>query len=137
MTLMAEKRIVEKELSYVLTGLMFRVHKELGRYARERQYGDALEREFRTAKMNYEREKAIEVAERKSNLIDFVIEERVAIELKAKPFITKEDYYQIQRYLQSANLELGMLVNFSQEYLKPKRVLNANLYSGNSDEFVD
>ena len=39
-------------------------------------------------------------------------------------FITKEDYYQMKRYLVSCNKDLGIIVNFREYYLKPKRVLN-------------
>ena len=35
--------------------------------------------------------------------IDFLIEGKIILELKAKHFITKEDYYQVKRYLQSLN----------------------------------
>lgn len=123
-------KIVEKELSYKITGILFKIHKSLGMYAKERQHGDALENELKSAGIDYEREKPISVAGRKSNFADFIIDKKVAMELKAKPFISKEDYYQIQRYLSSACLELGLLVNFRQAYLKPKRVLNSELYSG-------
>ena len=40
-----------------------------------------------------------------------------------KNFITKEDYYQMQRYLKAANLKLGLIVNFRTTYLHPKRIL--------------
>jgi hypothetical protein len=43
--------------------------------------------------------------------------------MKAKPFILKDDYGQMQRYLQALNLELGIIYNFRDRYLKPKRIL--------------
>jgi len=136
------RQIVEKELSYKLTGIFFKIQKELGRFARERQYGDALALELEKNGLKFERERSLEVGGRKSNLIDFVIENKVAVELKAKPFVTKEDYYQTQRYLQSSNLELGLIVNFAQPFLKPKRVLNVDMHVSNensdhSDVFAD
>jgi GxxExxY protein len=134
--------IVEKELSYKLTGIFFEVQKKLGRFARERQYSDVLALELEKRGLRFKHEQALEVGGRKSNFVDFVVEEKIAVELKAKPFITKEDYYQLQRYLQSSNLELGLIVNFAQPVLKPKRVLNVGLYvpkerSEHSDAFVD
>ena len=47
----------------------------------------------------------------------------MVLELKAKKVITKDDYYQIQRYLQMLNIKLGLLVNFRNRYLKPIRVV--------------
>ena len=43
------------------------------------------------------------------------------------PFITKEDYFQMQRYLHSAKMKLGLIVNFHSYYLYPKRILNSNV----------
>ena len=61
------------------------------------------------------------------NIVDFLIEDKILLELKAKRIISKEDYYQVRRYLESLNLKLGLLVNFRDRYLKPKRILNSNV----------
>ena len=37
------KKIIHKELSYKLVGLFFEIHNALGRFCKEKQYGDALE----------------------------------------------------------------------------------------------
>lgn len=60
------------------------------------------------------------------NILDFIIQDKVILELKAKPFLLREDYYQLQRYLQSSQIKLGILVNFREVYLHPKRVLLAD-----------
>jgi GxxExxY protein len=60
------------------------------------------------------------------NITDFIIQNKVIIELKSKPFLLKVDYYQLQRYLHSTQIKLGILVNFREQYLNPKRVLLAN-----------
>lgn len=127
-------KIIEKELSYQLNGIFFKIQHELGRYARERQYADAFEQKLTDATLQFRRERPIETAGRKSNFADFIVADKILVELKAKPFIKKEDYYQTIRYLKAANLELGLIVNFRQEYLKPKRILNPD-YSGHSDAF--
>ena len=126
------EKIVEKELSYKLGGIFFKIQKRLGRFCRERQYADALEQELITAGINYKREYPIKVANKKSNFVDFIINDKILVDLKIKPFIEKEDYFQIKRYLKAANKELGLIVNFRDKYLKPKRVLNSEY----SDKFV-
>jgi GxxExxY protein len=123
------KEIVEKELSYKLGGVFLAVQNKIGRFCRERQYADALEKELRERGLNFRREAAIDLADRKSNFADFIVENRILLEIKAKPFIEKEDYYQTLRYLESANLVLGLIVNFRQKYLKPKRILNPKAVS--------
>jgi hypothetical protein len=44
--------------------------------------------------------------------------------LKAKPIISKDDYFQMRRYLVSYKKKLGLVINFRQVYLRPKRILN-------------
>ncbi|MDO8574480.1 MAG: GxxExxY protein [bacterium] len=131
-------KIVEKELSYKLGGIFFDVQKKLGRFCRERQYADAIENELRKNNLEFAREHPIPLEGRKSNFADFIIENRILVDLKAKPFIEKSDYYQMKRYLEISNLELGLVVNFSQRYLNPKRVLNSksSKYLKHSDKFV-
>ena len=135
----AKPRIVEAELSFKLNGLFFKTHNKLGRFARERQYSDEFEAQLIKTEVNYSREfeiKNLKPDSPSGNRVDFLIENRIVVDFKAKTLITKEDYIQMQRYLNAANLELGLIVNFRAVYLKPKRVLNSN-YSGNSDEDSD
>ena len=54
----------------------------------------------------------------------FVIDDCIVVEIKAKKFITKNDFYQTKRYLISTNKELGLIVNFRDDFIKTKRVLN-------------
>ena len=129
-------KVIEKELSYKLGGIFFEIQKELGRFCRERQYGDLLEVKLKEASLSYQREHLIEIGGRKSNFADFVIEGRILVDLKAKSVVDKEDYYQVKRYLEVAGKELGLIVNFRDKYLKPKRILNSQGFV-DSDKFVD
>lgn len=121
--------IIYKELSYRINGLLFKTHNELGRYCREKQYGDAFAKLLSSEKVNFEREKyiSIEAIDNKAtNKADFVIENQIVIEFKAKPLILKEDYYQTQKYLQASGHRLGLIVNFRNKYLKPIRIIRIN-----------
>jgi GxxExxY protein len=121
--------IFHKELSYQLTGLFFKIHKRLGRYCREKQYGDFLEALLKKEGIRYIREKSlpIEVIDNvRTNIVDFDIDGKILVDLKAKPFVTKEDYFQMQKYLQVSNYKLGMIVNFRSSYLKPIRIIRMN-----------
>ncbi|OHA51624.1 MAG: hypothetical protein A3A97_04390 [Candidatus Terrybacteria bacterium RIFCSPLOWO2_01_FULL_40_23] len=122
--------IIYAELSYKLTGLLMKTQEKLGRYAKEKQYGDALEILLTQENIAYKREPSIpfNVAgeDVRGNRIDFIVEDKILIELKALPYITKRDYYQTSRYLRATNLKLGLLVNCHSQYLKPKRILNSS-----------
>lgn len=112
--------LIYPELSYFLNGICFDAHNTLGRFAREKQYADFIERELTKAKIPYQREFSRKGS---GNILDFAVDGKIVIELKAREFVGREDYYQLQRYLQSSGLRLGLLVNFRNRYLKPIRVV--------------
>jgi GxxExxY protein len=122
------KNILYPELSYKICGLCFYIHNKLGRYRNEKQYADAFEELLKENKVKYLRERPLPPSFRgerdERNIPDFIIEDKIIVDLKAKDFITKEDYFQMRRYLVSYNKELGLIINFRQKYLYPKRILN-------------
>ena len=109
---MNEDKVVYKELSYKINGLLFKTHKDLGRYRNEKQYADMLEELFRENNIKYIREVSLPESfkgERsKRNIPDFIVEDKIIIDLKAKPIISKDDYFQMRRYLASCNKKLGI-----------------------------
>src|SRR5205085_464592 len=92
----------------------------IGRFCREKQFCDEYEKELIEASIPYKRELVVGDS---GNKLDFFVYDCIALEMKAAPYILKEDYYQTQRYLQALNLELGIIYNFRDKYLKPKRIL--------------
>lgn len=125
-----ETKIIYPDLSYFITGLLFQAHNKLGRYSNELQYADCIESLLKDSKINFEREFVIPPIFEKEfpgrNRVDFLIDKKIILELKAKRLLNKDDYYQTRRYLSALNLKLGILVNFRDQFLKPKRVLNSS-----------
>jgi len=115
-----DEKVIYPELSYIITGILFAVHNELGQYAREKQYGDLIEKKFKEIRMPYKREVSISNS---GNILDFIVENKIVLELKNTRTFTKENYRQIQNYLQQTNIKLGLLVNFRPKYLKPMRII--------------
>lgn len=123
------EKIIEKELSYRINGLLFEVHNHLGRFCREKQYGDYFEKLLINERIEYEREKPIPIKgidSQFTNIVDFAINKKLLIDLKAKSVVSKDDYYQMNRYLDASGFNLGMIVNFRNKYLKPIRVIRSN-----------
>jgi GxxExxY protein len=117
----SNKEFLYGNLTYKINGILYAVHRELGPYAREKQYCDLAETKFLSEGVPYKRELLVGDS---GNILDFIVYGLIPLEFKAKPFLTKEDYYQIQRYLQTLNLRLGLLINFRTSRLLPKRVLH-------------
>lgn len=131
MPMMQKDKIIFPELSFKINGVLFAVRKEQGRFKNEKQYCDAIEEKFRQLNIIFEREKILEPSfpgeKSGRNRIDFLVENKIILEIKAKPFLTKTDYYQTRRYLSSLNKKLAILVNMRRNYIHPKRILNSEI----------
>lgn len=115
-------KLLYPELSYTLNGLCYAVHNEIGRFALEKQYCNLLEQKLIQNNITYQRELIVGDS---GNRLDFLIDNKLIMEIKAKPFLNTDDYYQVQRYLQNLDIGLGLLVNFRSKYLKPRRILKS------------
>lgn len=122
-------KIIYPELSYKINGIFFEVHNKLGRFCSEKQYNDAIEALLKQKGLNYEREKDLNFfLKEKSiggNRVDFCIEKKILVDSKAKRYITREDFRQMKRYLEAAGLKLGMVVNFRETSIRPRRIINS------------
>lgn len=120
--------ILHKELSYNLNGILFDVHNGLGRFCRYKQYCEALESLLINKQLKYRREVDIPIMfnglKLTGNILDFLIEDLIVLDVKCKKEITTKDYVQMKRYLRATEKELGLIVNFSEKSLKIKRIIN-------------
>ena len=125
--LINREKVLYPELSYEICGLLYEIHNELGPERSEMSYADALEQKLKLKDVPYKRETSLPASfigeGSRRNVPDFVIKGIIVIDLKAKRIVTKEDYFQMRRYLAVSGLKLGLIVNFRQKYLNPKRVL--------------
>jgi GxxExxY protein len=119
-------KVLYPQLSYKISGYLFETHNKLGRYAREKQYGDFLEGILKREGVKYDREFDINTdgLKNRTNIVDFKIDDVVLLEIKSKVTLLRVDFDQMNRYLKSSGVKLGMIVNFRSKYLKPMRILN-------------
>lgn len=125
-------KIVYKELSYKINGLLYKVHRELGSFRNEKQYGDHFEKLLIENDIKYIREYRFNDGQYGIGKIrcicDFIIEDKIILEFKTVDYLLKKEYLQTKRYLITLNLKLAILVNFRQKRLSPKRILNNEYY---------
>lgn len=125
------KSILYARLSYQVMSILFDVHNQLGNELQEKIYQRAVENQFLRKGINFNREVYIPIVNHNSQpgkyFLDFVVENKIALELKASPTIYKKDIRQMLAYLSVAKLRLGIIANFRTLRLTYKRIINAQL----------
>jgi GxxExxY protein len=120
--------LILKEESYELIGICMEVHRELGMGFREIIYKDALEYEFQTKKILFERERGYEILYKTIILprrynADFIVYDSIILEVKATSMIATGFVKQTINYLKASGLKLGIIANFGEKSFVSKRVV--------------
>ena len=126
--LYSHKELYKQEENYTIVGLCMEVHRILGPGLLEIVYKDALELEFKNAKIEYSREK--EYAVNYKGIIlshkfyaDFVIFDKIILEIKSCKSLNDEHIAQCLNYLKVSNNKLALLINFGESRLNYKRII--------------
>lgn len=106
------------------------VHSRLGSGFQEVIYQRALAIEMTESALTFERECEKEIFYKEQGIgtrrVDFLVEGRVSVELKALTRLENIHYAQAINYLEAFNLEVGLLINFGSTSLEVKRFANKN-----------
>ena len=115
------------DITHKIIGAAIEVHKFLGNGFQEVIYQRALAYELRQVVLNFVREIEQEIYYKElqepigKRRADFVVEEKVLIELKALKQLEEVHWAQTLNYLKAYKLEVGLLVNFGAKSLEWKR----------------
>ncbi|HAY34441.1 MAG TPA: GxxExxY protein [Ignavibacteria bacterium] len=118
-----------KDVTEKIIGSSFEVHKFLGNGFQEVIYQRALALEMQKAELEFVREIEQEIFYKEyeksigTRRADFIVENKVLVEIKA--IIQLEDVHlaQILNYLKAYKIEVGLLINFGSKSLTFKRVV--------------
>ncbi len=119
------------QITYKINGCAMKVHNTLGNGFQEVIYQRCLAIEFERAALGFVREQdhviyyeGIEVGTRRA---DFVVEDRVIVELKA--LINLEDVHlaQAKNYVVAYDKPVGLLINFGARSLQFKKIFNPKI----------
>ena len=108
------------------------VHSELGNGFQEIIYQRSLAAEFELMGINFGKEIGVEVFYKNIKVgrrrVDFLIEGKICVEIKALVNLDSVHLAQAKNYLEAFNLEVGLLINFGAKSLEWKRLYNNKFY---------
>ncbi|GIW66470.1 MAG: hypothetical protein KatS3mg095_0368 [Candidatus Parcubacteria bacterium] len=125
-----KKTLLYEDLTYKLRSIFFKVYEELGPYHKESVYLKAIENELKFYNISYDKEVSLPLIYKGEKIstyrVDLIVENKIIIELKSKPFLEKQDYKQALIYLKNSDYKLALIVNFGKK-LKIKRIIHEEL----------
>jgi GxxExxY protein len=106
-----------------------KVHSTLGNGFQEVIYQRALAIELTKQGLSYQREMEMPIFYDEqvvgTRRVDFFVEEKVMVELKAVTHLEDVHLAQAINYLEAYNMEVGLLLNFGSKSLEHRRLINS------------
>ena len=118
-----------KDITQKIIGAAFEVHKFLGNGFQEVIYQRALAVEMRKTGLEFDREIEQDIYYKDfpkpigKRRADFVVAQKVLVELKAIAVLEDIHVVQTLNYLKAYRLEVALLINFGEKSLKYKRLI--------------
>ena len=117
----------EKDLTEKIIGIAFQTQNEVGIGYSEKIYQNAYEHYLKKSGLDYKRESYCKlVVDGKiigSYRLDFLVEDKIVVELKTRDTIYDKDVHQILNYLKFKRIKVGLLLYFGNFKVKIKRVV--------------
>jgi GxxExxY protein len=112
--------LLYKDEVYAIIGAAMEVYNELGSGFLEPVYQEALELELQERGIPFDAQKKLHIRYKNHRLeqkyrTDFVVYEKIIVEIKALSHLTSHNEAQLINYLKATGLEVGVLINFGAE----------------------
>lgn len=110
--------LAEAELTYHIRGALIEVSRRYGPRHKERVYQQACAETFGRFGLSFVAQPRMDICSLDTGraiavyVPDFLVEERVVVELKAVPVLLGQAIAQLEQYLRASAYEIGILVNF-------------------------
>lgn len=125
-----ENKVIYKELSYQIVGILFEVYNDLGYGYQEKYYERAIDKYLIAAELKFRRQASYKIAAKGEVIgryyIDFIVEDKIVLEIKKGSYFSKRNIEQVAGYLAATGMKLAILANFTPNGVKFFRVLNPN-----------
>lgn len=124
--------LIYPDLSYKLVGLAYTVFNEIGAGHLEKVYQKAYAKELRDAGFSFV-EQAPYAVEYKGeiigrNYLDFLVDSKIIVELKRTNYYSPKHIEQLSNYLVVSKHKLGLIINFTTQGVRVKRIVNEHGY---------
>ena len=121
--------LIYPELSYQIIGISFKIFNKLGYGFQEKYYQRAFAKEFDIIGLKYEKEKIINIKYDNKflgrYLLDFVIDNKIVVELKVRSRLGYVDIKQTLNYLKTGQYKLALIIYITKEGVKYRRIINS------------
>ena len=121
--------MIYEEITRKIIGCAMKVHSTLGNGFQEVIYQRALAIEMTKQGLSFQREMEMTIYYEGEDIgtrrVDFFVEEKIMVELKAITELNDSNLNQCQNYLEAYNLPVGLLINFGSNSLQYKRIYNS------------
>lgn len=130
--------LLEPELSYKLQGCFYSVANKYGFGLKEKIYENALAEELNLINLKFEKQKRIDIHSIDSGKVlglyvpDFVVENKIIVELKSTNFTIASFIQQQRSYLRASKFEIAYLVNFGCTRIDIRR----SIFTNNRKQFI-
>ena len=129
MNVLSQLGYAYSDVTGAVIGCAIEVHSILGTGFQEVVYQRALAVEMESRGLSFAREWEVPIFYKERQVgtrrVDFLVDEKVVVELKAMSELEKVHLAQAINYLEAFRLEVGLLLNFGAAKLEFRRVVNS------------
>lgn len=123
-----KEKVLYPELSYEIVGSAFNVFNKSGFGMSEKFYQRAFAYELESRKIVYDKERMIDLKYEDKPIgkyfLDFLVDDKIVVELKVRPRLGYTHISQVMSYLKSAGYKLAIIIYFTNDGVKYRRVIN-------------
>jgi len=123
-----KKDLIYPDLSYEIIGCAYDVFNSIGGGHKEIVYQRAMSLSLKGKNITYTEQQYYPVKFKDQvvgkNFFDFLVDEKIVVELKSSTRFNKAHFEQVLNYLNLSNIKLALLISFDQGGVNCKRVVN-------------
>jgi GxxExxY protein len=119
----------ENEIAAAVVDLAYKLHCRYGPGVYEHVYETVMEYELKKLGLTVQRQLSLRIQHEELLIpdaykLDVLVEDKVILELKSLERLEKSHFKQLATYLKLAGKRLGLLINFGEEKIVIKRIVN-------------